>query len=476
MSGFLELLGEKLVHSGPGGEVATSEALAGKPAVALYFSAHWCPPCRGFTPNLAEWYRESLKDKGLEVVFISSDKDEDAFNQYVGEMPWLALPFSDRERKETLSKKYKVQGIPTVVILDGTGQVITKDGRTAISGDPKGNNFPWKPKSLKDILAGAKIIGKDGPVDASTLHGKAFGLYFSAHWCGPCRGFTPKLAEWYEKDLKSKGLEIVFVSSDRDQEAFDGYYGEQPWLALDFSNRAEKEQLSTLLGVQGIPNLVIVDKDGSIITKEGRGAVSNDPEGAEFPWYPKPVLDLAAGPGPLNEATCCIAFCEAADATAQIAAEEAMASLAKKYVEEAKAAGEEDPKVVFMIAKAGGGICGQLRALMSLPKLPPAAHEHPLEEADGNNGQWGCDGCNRGGSAEVKRFRCPQGCDFDFCEDCHRDAGSKATTAAPKLMIINIPDDGAFYEGPDLVTTDSVEKFVSGFLGGTLSRQTLNKQ
>jgi len=23
--------------------------------------------------------------------------------------------------------------------------------------------------------------------------------YFSAHWCGPCRGFTPKLAKFYKK-------------------------------------------------------------------------------------------------------------------------------------------------------------------------------------------------------------------------------------------------------------------------------------
>merc|ERR1719157_276657 len=100
------LFGDKLL--GKNGEVPTAEALAGKAGVALYFSAHWCPPCRGFTPKLAEWYSTSLKAKGLEVVFVSSDRDK----EYFGEMPWLALPYSDRECKASLSKKFKVQGIP----------------------------------------------------------------------------------------------------------------------------------------------------------------------------------------------------------------------------------------------------------------------------------------------------------------------------------------------------------------------------
>eukprot|EP00448_Togula_jolla_P026838 CAMPEP_0170652312 /NCGR_PEP_ID=MMETSP0224-20130122/46837_1 /TAXON_ID=285029 /ORGANISM="Togula jolla, Strain CCCM 725" /LENGTH=63 /DNA_ID=CAMNT_0010984169 /DNA_START=22 /DNA_END=210 /DNA_ORIENTATION=- len=63
MAALMELLGDKLVCKA--GEVATTDAIEGKGAVALYFSAHWCPPCRSFTPKLAGWYQESLKGKGL---------------------------------------------------------------------------------------------------------------------------------------------------------------------------------------------------------------------------------------------------------------------------------------------------------------------------------------------------------------------------------------------------------------------------
>ena len=70
--------------------------------LGLYFSAHWCPPCRAFTPKLAEWYTRlttgPLKEK-LEIVFLSSDRNEDSFDSYFDEMPWLAMPFHEREHK-----------------------------------------------------------------------------------------------------------------------------------------------------------------------------------------------------------------------------------------------------------------------------------------------------------------------------------------------------------------------------------------
>jgi hypothetical protein len=77
------------------------------------------------------------------MVFVSSDKDDASFTEYYGEMPWLALPFADRDRKNALSKKFGVKGIPWLVLVDENGQTITKNGRAAIQADPQGANFPW---------------------------------------------------------------------------------------------------------------------------------------------------------------------------------------------------------------------------------------------------------------------------------------------------------------------------------------------
>lgn len=95
---FKALLGETLVGTDKGIEAVCGE----NKTVGLYFSAHWCPPCRGFTPKLAEFYKKLHAEKNFEIVFVSSDKNEGEFQEYYKEMPWLALPYSDRHRKVSL--------------------------------------------------------------------------------------------------------------------------------------------------------------------------------------------------------------------------------------------------------------------------------------------------------------------------------------------------------------------------------------
>lgn len=320
---FEDIFGKTL--SSKDGDIPTQEALSGKTAVGIYFSAHWCPPCRGFTPKLAEWYTASFKAKGMEIVFASSDRDEDAFKSYFAEQPWLALPFSDRATKEKLSKQFKVQGIPSFVIIGPDGKTITTDGRTAVSKDPTGEKYPWIPptpaeKAKRALeLLGSEITSKAGD--------RPIGLYFSAHWCPPCRGFTPKLAEYYNEGLKDN-MEIVFVSSDKDSGQFDEYFKEMPWLALPYDKRDEKGELSDLFDVQGIPSFAVIRPDGTTITTEGRSQVTKDPKGENLPngWLPQPFNDVNDDPSPLNEEKCIIILTgsesSAATALKGVAAEE----------------------------------------------------------------------------------------------------------------------------------------------------------
>ena len=63
-------------------------------SIGFYFSAHWCPPCRAFTPKLVDIYNKAQPNSdGFHMIFISSDEDEDSFNRYRSEMPWPAASF-----------------------------------------------------------------------------------------------------------------------------------------------------------------------------------------------------------------------------------------------------------------------------------------------------------------------------------------------------------------------------------------------
>eukprot|EP01098_Paradermamoeba_levis_P015256 TRINITY_DN762_c0_g1_i2.p1 TRINITY_DN762_c0_g1~~TRINITY_DN762_c0_g1_i2.p1 ORF type:complete len:222 (+),score=50.95 TRINITY_DN762_c0_g1_i2:67-732(+) len=128
-------------------EVSALKAKGG--VVGIYFSAHWCPPCRGFTPVLAKLYNQVKADgNNFEVVFVSSDSDEGSFAAYHSEMPWLALPFSDRQAKADLSAEWGVSGIPALVLVDAeTGQTITKQGRARVN-QLGASGFPWNDEKM----------------------------------------------------------------------------------------------------------------------------------------------------------------------------------------------------------------------------------------------------------------------------------------------------------------------------------------
>lgn len=89
------LLGDHVIRLS--GEKVSVSTLCGKDSIiGIYFSAEWCPPCKGFTPKLVEFYTKIKEKENIskfQIVFVSWDKDESAFQEYFATMPWLALPF-----------------------------------------------------------------------------------------------------------------------------------------------------------------------------------------------------------------------------------------------------------------------------------------------------------------------------------------------------------------------------------------------
>lgn len=162
----LEMTGE---NSATLKEMLTNDALQGKKVVGLYFSADWCGPCRQFTPDLVNFYEKMNRRRGkkdeFEIVWISRCRDVQSYGQYFTQMKWIALPPQEAmgERGKWLGEKYAVKGIPTLVLLDEVGNVITKDARNQIPKDKAGIGFPWRnplstlymtvfPKSLRHII------------------------------------------------------------------------------------------------------------------------------------------------------------------------------------------------------------------------------------------------------------------------------------------------------------------------------------
>merc|ERR1712185_389147 len=116
------------------------------------------------------------------------------------------------------------------------------------------------------------------------------------------------------------------------------------------------------------------------------------------------------------------ALCETSAVEEQKAIEEVMTSVAKEYIQKQKAAGDESPEFNFIIATEAAGIAPQLRKLMSLPAL------------------------------EEKQEALPA-----------------------KLMLVDIPSDGAFYDGPSgEISVAVLEKFLSDYKAGSLERKQLS--
>lgn len=266
--------------------------LEGK-TVGLYFSLSTFTQCLEFTPNLLEVYQK-LKEKkeNFEIVMIPLDEDENSFKKAFESLPWFSIPFGD-ESREKLVRYFEISSLPTLVIIGPNGKTLQSNVAEAVE-EHGILAYPFTAKrlvELEEIEVAKKyaqtlesilvkgdldfVIGKDGAkVPVSDLVGKTILLYFSAHWCPPCRFFVPKLIEAYHKiKAKDDAFEVIFISSDRDKASFDAFFSQMPWLALPFGDE-RKGSLTRLFKVRGIPMLVAIGRSGRTLTTEAREMVA----------------------------------------------------------------------------------------------------------------------------------------------------------------------------------------------------------
>eukprot|EP00756_Hemistasia_phaeocysticola_P004885 Hpha_TRINITY_DN13059_c0_g2::TRINITY_DN13059_c0_g2_i1::g.69024::m.69024/K17609/NXN; nucleoredoxin len=161
------------------GKQHSRDSLRGK-VVAFYFSAHWCPPCRNFTPLLANFYKMA-KEAGqpFEIVFVSGDRSAEEMQDYFtrDHGDWLTIAYDDATARQALNRKYSVQGIPTLVVVDEKGTSVAEDARSAVhsaaqQGAGKVNNVVgvWKEKcNLKVNITGGSQAGDADAMRAARL-------------------------------------------------------------------------------------------------------------------------------------------------------------------------------------------------------------------------------------------------------------------------------------------------------------------
>ena len=105
------------------GQTITARDFAGGKLLLLNFWATWCDTCVEEIPDLNQMARD-LAPKGLVVLGVSVDKDEQIYRSFLTRSP-LAYQTA-RDPEEKINLKYGTIQYPESYLIDRNGKVIEK--------------------------------------------------------------------------------------------------------------------------------------------------------------------------------------------------------------------------------------------------------------------------------------------------------------------------------------------------------------
>jgi thiol-disulfide isomerase/thioredoxin len=150
-------------------------------------------------------------------------------------------------------------------ILESSPDPKIKELGASFAGKLRLLTLPGKPMEISGDLLDGK------PFNQKSLAGKVVLVDFWATWCGPCVAEIPNMLKQYEM-YHAKGFEVVGISLDEDKEKVDAFIAENkiPWPII-YAGKGWQDPTAQFYGISGIPQLILIGRDGKVITLNARG-------------------------------------------------------------------------------------------------------------------------------------------------------------------------------------------------------------
>jgi len=231
---------------------------------------------------------EELKTTLDEVLaFVETNKNEPSLTTLVS----FLSSFLSYNQNEEMAETYavKLQDILKTSdqsmfksIADNIPQMMKqgkefRQGRTGAGRSDKLVSLPGNTMEFECVLLNGDTLS------LAEMEGKVVLIDFWASWCPPCRAEVPGMMAAYEK-YHDQGFEIIGYNVDwnsgEDVEFLKDYVEKEniPWLVSSAPASAEAGLINYTehYGVQSIPQMILIGKDGKVVSIRARGQALAD--------------------------------------------------------------------------------------------------------------------------------------------------------------------------------------------------------